>query len=126
MSQTPQTPQKKVFSAKVLTIGENVLENSNGTQYVIGTIEHPVTKHPIGARIYMNNLVRDGKAAIEAGLSYLCTAQTYVDAAGNTQVDITVSHLTTAPRAQVADFDSLPGEVMEVVPANTATVSKVS
>lgn len=120
--------QKKVFNAKVLSISENVLQNSNerGTEYVIATIEHPVTKQPLSARVYMSNLIRNGETVIKPGLSYLCTAQTYVDSQGNTQVDITVSHLTSAPRAAVADFDTLPGEVTEVIPQGAATVKGVS
>lgn len=120
--------QKKVFNAKVLSISENVLQNSNerGTEYVIATIEHPVTKQPLSARVYMSNLIRNGETVIKPGLSYLCTAQTYVDSQGNTQVDIIVSHLTSAPRAAIADFDTLPGEVTEVVPQGAATVKGVS
>ena len=120
--------QKKVFNAKVLTISENVLQNNNdrGTEDVIATIQHPLTKQPLSARVYMNNLVRNGETVIKPGLSYLCTAQTYTDPQGNTQVDITVSHLTSAPRAAVADFDTLPGEVIDAVPQGSSYVKNVT
>ena len=114
--------QKKQFVAKVLSISENVLNNNNTaqTEYVICTIEHPVKKNELSARIYMNNLMRNGEQAIHVGKSYLCTAQTYTDSTDTVQVDITVSHLSNAPRAAVADFESLPGEAMESVPVGAS------
>lgn len=121
-----QESQKKQFTAKVVSIGETFIPNSNGTKYVIATIEHPVNGKLLSGRIYENNLIRDGKVAMEPGNSYLCTAQTYTDPAGALQVDITISHLTNAPRATSNDFDTLPGEVQEVELQGTGTAKQVA
>ena len=119
--------QKKQFVAKVLSIGENVLKNNNEamTEYVIATIEHPVNKKEISARIYMNNLMRNGEPAIKVGGYYLCTATTYTNSEGTVQVDITVSHLTNAPRSEVTYFDLLPGEAVENVPVDASKFAGV-
>ncbi len=92
------------FSAKLISIGSKELENTNGNKYVVGTIEF-VT--PDGEKVQRSTQIyaKSLEKGMEAGGSYLCTAQQGEDG----QVYIRTSHLVVAERAQASDFGSLFG-----------------
>ena len=87
------------FQGKLVSIGENVLSNSNGTEYRVGSVELPNGKVK-SCRIYEKNFEK----GMASGVSYRCTATQYQDASGATLVDIQMSHLTQAERATLDDF----------------------
>ena len=94
------------FNAKLISIGENFLTNTNGVKYKVGTIEFTNAQNKVvqkSARIYEKNL----SYGISVGQSYLCTVSRYQDASGSTQYDIKCSHLQGAERATSEDFESV-------------------
>ena len=94
------------FNAKLISVGENFLTNSNKVKYKVGMIEFTNSKGDLvqrNARIYEKNL----SYGMPVGQSYLCTVSKYVDTAGATQYDIKCSHLQGAQRATSEDFESV-------------------
>ena len=94
------------FNAKLISIGENFLSNSNGVKYKVGMIEFTNSKGDLvqrNARIYEKNL----SYGMPVGQSYLCTVSKYQDASGATQYDIKCSHLQGAQRATSDDFEGV-------------------
>ena len=94
------------FNAKLISIGENFLTNSNKVKYKVGMIEFTNAKGELIqriARIYEKNL----SYGMPVGQSYLCTVSKYVDTAGATQYDIKCSHLQGAQRATANDFEGV-------------------
>ena len=94
------------FNAKLISIGENFLTNSNKVKYKVGMIEFTNSKGDLvqrNARIYEKNL----SYGMPVGQSYLCTVSKYIDSAGATQYDIKCSHLQGAQRATSEDFESV-------------------
>ena len=94
------------FNAKLVSVGENFLSNSNGVKYKVGTIEFTNAQNRIvqkSARIYEKNL----SYGMPVGQSYLCTVSKYTDSTGATQYDIKCSHLQGAQRATSDDFESV-------------------
>ena len=94
------------FNAKLISIGENFLSNTNGVKYKVGTIEFTNAKNQVvqkSARIYEKNL----SYGMSVGQSYLCTVSKYTDNAGATQYDIKCSHLQGAQRATSDDFEGV-------------------
>ena len=94
------------FNAKLISIGENFLTNTNGVKYKVGMIEFTNSKGDLvqrNARIYEKNL----SYGMPVGQSYLCTVSKYVDNAGATQYDIKCSHLQGAQRATSDDFEGV-------------------
>ena len=94
------------FNAKLISIGENFLTNTNGVKYKVGTIEFTNAQNKVvqkSARIYEKNL----SYGMTVGQSYLCTVSKYQDASGSTQYDIKCSHLQGAQRATSDDFESV-------------------
>ena len=87
------------FQGKLVSVGENVLENSNGTAYRVGSVELPNGKVK-SCRIYEKNFEK----GMSIGTSYRCTATQYTDATGALAVDVQMSHLTQAERATLEDF----------------------
>lgn len=90
------------FNATLVSVSDNILENSNGTAFRICSIKLPNNKI-VSGRVYEKNLSH----GMTPGTQYLCTARPYADANGVEQIDITVSHLTQAPRASMNDFDGV-------------------
>ena len=94
------------FNAKLISIGENFLTNSNGVKFKVGMVEFTNAKGELiqrSARIYEKNL----SYGMPVGQSYLCTVSKYVDTAGATQYDIKCSHLQGAQRATSDDFEGV-------------------
>ena len=94
------------FNAKLISIGENFLTNTNGVKYKVGTIEFTNAKGALvqkSARIYEKNL----SYGMPVGQSYMCTVSKYQDANGATQYDIKCSHLQGAQRATSDDFEGV-------------------
>ena len=94
------------FNAKLISIGENFLTNTNGVKYKVGTIEFTNAQNKVvqkSARIYERNL----SYGMPIGQSYLCTVSRYIDSAGATQYDIKCSHLQGAQRATSDDFEGV-------------------
>ena len=94
------------FNAKLISLGENFLTNSNKVKYKVGMIEFTNSKGDLvqrNARIYEKNL----SYGMPVGQSYLCTVSKYIDSAGATQYDIKCSHLQGAQRATSEDFESV-------------------
>ena len=94
------------FNAKLISIGENFLTNTNGVKYKVGTIEFTNAQNKVvqkSARIYEKNL----SYGMPVGQSYLCTVSKYQDASGSTQYDIKCSHLQGAQRASADDFEGV-------------------
>jgi len=94
------------FNGKLISIGTTVLANSNGKEFVVGTIEfvsQQGEKVQRSAQIYKASLEK----GMEAGRSYLCTASK----GDNGEVYIRASHLVVAERASADDFGSLFDEV---------------
>ena len=92
------------FNAKLVSIGENFLTNTNGVKFKVGTIEFTNAKGTLvqkSARIYEKNL----SYGMPVGQSYMCTVSKYQDASGSTQYDIKCSHLQGAQRATSEDFE---------------------
>ena len=87
------------FQGKLISIGENVLSNTNGTEFRVASVELPNGKVK-SCRIYEKNFDK----GMTIGVSYRCTATQWKDAAGDVQVDILMSHLTQAERATLDDF----------------------
>lgn len=87
------------FQGELVSVGENVLENSNGTLFRIGSVRLPNGKVK-SCRIYEKNYEK----GMTIGVSHLCTATQYIDATGAIAVDVQMSHLTQAERATLADF----------------------
>lgn len=99
------------FNAKLLNVGETIIKNSNNTEYVIATIEMPSGKQ-VSGRMYVKNAQKVTPETINQ--SVLCTATQY-----DGGIDITVSHLTSAPRVTLADFEQEFGKIK--APAAVAT-----
>ena len=94
------------FNAKLISIGENFLTNTNGVKYKVGMVEFTNVKGELiqrSARIYEKNL----SYGMPVGQSYLCTVSKYIDSAGATQYDIRCSHLQGAQRATSDDFEGV-------------------
>ena len=94
------------FNAKLISIGENFLTNSNGIKYKVGVIEFKNAQNVLiqrSARIYEKNLAY----GMPVGQSYLCTVSKYLDNSGTTQYDIKCSHLQGAQRASSGDFEGV-------------------
>ena len=94
------------FNAKLISIGENFLTNTNGVKYKISTIAFTNAQGALvqkSARIYEKNL----SYGMPVGQSYLCTVSKYQDASGSTQYDIKCSHLQGAQRATSEDFEGV-------------------
>ena len=90
------------FSSKLVSVNaENVLENKNGTQYILGTIEFENAKGESeqgNAMIYMNNW----SYGMEVGKTYLTTVRI---TPGSVQPPlITLSHLTGTARPTADAF----------------------
>lgn len=102
------------FRAKLISIGDNVLElnNKHKTPYVLCTIEMPSGKQ-VSGRMYQKNAEKCNEETI--GQQVLCKATQY-----DGGIDITVSHLTSAPRVTLAEFEEEFGAV-EVPAAAAAT-----
>mgnify|MGYP003525700979 CR=1 FL=1 len=106
------------FNATLISVSDNILENSNGTEFRICSIKLPNGK-VVSGRVYEKNLSH----GMTPGTDYLCTARPYADTNGVEQVDITVSHLTQAPRASMSDFDGITLDAREVeVPVKEGTL----
>jgi hypothetical protein len=90
------------FQAKLVNLSDRVVENSNGTQFRIGTCELPNGKQ-VSCRIYEKNF----SYGMSVGTSYLTKATQYADANGEVRVDLTMSHLTSATRASLDDLGFL-------------------
>lgn len=104
------------FAGRIISIGETVLANSNGKEYVVGTVEftNPAgvkTQSPI--QIYKKSLDQ----GMVADRQYLCTLSKGLDKDGKPAIYIRGSHLVVSERADVADFASLWAEE---VPAGNA------
>lgn len=94
------------FTAKLISVAPtaSTSNNAKGTQFRRCTIEYksPATGEikQSSARIWEKNYAY----GMQVGESYASTAEVWLDANGNAQVDITVSHLQNASSASLADF----------------------
>lgn len=105
------------FMAKLVSVADNVLENVNGTEYRVATIEFcpPNTETPVqrSAIMYEKNY----QYGVSAGNYYLSTMTPTTDQNGNQSVLLKVSHLTQAARATTDDFASLLATIKPAVKA---------
>ncbi len=93
--------QEAKFNCTLISVGSNLLTNSNGKEYAVATIEFvsantglPVQR---SARIYKANLDK----GMEVGQTYQATATVY----GDNQVDVTVAPFAMGGnRATIEDF----------------------
>lgn len=106
------------FQAKLVSLSDRVVENSNGTQFRIGTCELPNGRQ-VSCRIYEKNF----SYGMSVGSSYLTKATQYADAHGQVQVDLTMSHLTSATRASLDDLGFLGTESAAPAQAQKSAVS---
>lgn len=98
--------QEAQFTGKLLSISEQVLQNTNGTSYRVGTVQFKNAQGNTVQRtglIYESNYVNKDTSEVRmsVGNEYLCTA---IVAEGQDSVLITVSHLQGAARASKDDF----------------------
>lgn len=115
----PVTNQyETTFTAKVVSIGETIVENSNGTKYNIGVIELPNGKE-VSARVLAQHTPK-----IEVGKEFVINCTKY-ERNGQTEVDLRISPLTTAARATADDMGFLGDEVADEAPVATAKVGAV-
>lgn len=91
-----------LFNAKLLKIGEKVLENSNKKEFRIVTLEF---KLPNGEEAERSGIcyASNYDYGIETGKSYVCNLS--FDEEGNPQ--LRMSHLSNADRASKDDFSGL-------------------
>lgn len=112
------------------SVSDNLLENVNGTEYALATIEfenEKGEKKEVGAMVYKANLQdADGNIRMEVGEKYLFTARKIV---GEKRPPLVfVSHLQgTAERASDDDFGfnteiEAPAAVKTEVPATANTL----
>lgn len=101
------------FTARLVSIGETELENSNGKTYRVGTCEFVNQKGNTVQRtvqIYDGNLKdKSGNIRMQAGNDYLTTLS--FDDKGNTY--LRMSHLANASRATADDFELPVEETVE-------------
>jgi hypothetical protein len=102
------------FQGELISVGENVLSNSNGTEYRVGSVKIP-NGTVKSCRIYEKNYTK----GMNIGVTYRCTATQYQDANGDTLVDIQMSHLTQAERATLDDF-GVTAVVTNAIPSGQA------
>ena len=107
------------FQSKLVSISDRIVENSNGTQFRVATCELPNGKQ-VSCRIYEKNFAY----GMNVGTSYLTKATQYADANGEVQVDLTMSHLTTATRASLDDL-GFAGAVETKASTNVAIAAEV-
>jgi len=118
-SKNPVTGQLETsFQSKLVSVSDRIVENSNGTQFRVATCELPNGKQ-VSCRIYEKNFAY----GMTVGTSYLTKATQYADANGEVQVDLTMSHLTTATRASLDDL-GFAGSV-EQKASNVAAAAEV-
>jgi hypothetical protein len=96
--------QTSKFTAKLISVAKTPSVSATGTQFRRCTVEYksPATGElkQSSARIWEKNYAY----GMQEGESYSATAQVWLNAEGNAQVDITVSHLQNATSASLADF----------------------
>ena len=96
--------QIKKFTAKLISVAPTVSTTATGTQFRRCTVEYKSPATGVvtqsSARIWEKNYAY----GMQVGESYASTAQVWLTAEGNAQVDITVSHLQNANSASLADF----------------------
>lgn len=97
----------KSIKAKLISVSETVLENSNGTQYRVATAEFQGKVFSV--RIWEKNYA---KGMVE-GNTYTVNLEKYIDNNGQTQIDAVMSPLVAAERLTEDFYDSLPGTVSE-------------
>lgn len=118
-------------SAKLISIGNTELSNTNGNKYKINIIEvdMPTGKKQFTAMCYernykpelRKNFLKGDDKPMEEGKPYLTTMR--LDQTGTPQLQ--VSHLTNGNRAQATDFDFLvraEDGSLELATANGAPV----
>lgn len=112
--------QETDFEGTLLSLGENVRENSNGTLYKIANIEFVDVNAELQkttAMVYAGNY----KYGMAEGKKYLCKATLSGD-----QVYITMSHLefnTARPTVDMFGF-SISTDALEVLETRTASKSR--
>lgn len=110
------------FQSKLVAVNpDNVLENSNGTSYILGTIQYENAKgqpQESSAQIYLANYMdKEGNTRMEVGKTYLTTVR--VTPGDPRPPLVFVSHLTSAPRATEDDFGfSLENVQVDAAKAN--------
>lgn len=87
------------FQGKLISIGDQVMENSNGKEYLVGTVQFENSREEQVQRSAIINK-KNFDYGMEVGNTYLCRAVN-----GEQGVLISVSHLTSASRASVEDFE---------------------
>lgn len=103
-------------SAKLISIGTNVLENVNGTQYRLCTIEFKDGSGTL-RRVTASIWEKSFSYGMQVGNSYLTTINPEVNTkTGKTDLYFSVSHLDGTPERVTAeelgmDFSEIPAEV---------------
>jgi hypothetical protein len=78
-----------VFLGELISVGNNVQQNSKGTEFRIGSVKLPNGKVK-SCRIYEKSFAH----GMTIGTSYKCTATQYQDANNNLAIDLLMSHFT--------------------------------
>lgn len=87
------------FQGQLISIGDQVLENSNGKKYLVGTVKF---ENSSGEKVQRSAIIykKNFDFGMEVGNTFLCRAVN-----GQQGVLIIASHLTSASRASVEDFE---------------------
>ena len=123
-TKNPVTGQfETTFNAVVTKVGETLVSNKNGTDYVIGSILLPNGK-TVSARVLVKHADR-----IKVGEEHVINATKYTDTNGVEQIDLRIAPFSGAARATTADMAFLGNDVSSEAPASetgaVATTTKV-
>ena len=125
-TKNPVTGQfETTFNAVVTKIGETLVSNTNGTDYVIGSIVlPPPSNKTVSARVLVKHADR-----IKVGEEHVINATKYTDTNGVEQIDLRIAPFSGAARAITADMAFLGNDISSEVPASetgaVATTAKV-
>ena len=96
--------QTSKFTAKLISVAKTPSVNAKGTQFRRCTVEY---KSPATGEIKQSSATiweKNYDYGMQIGESYAATAEAWLNAEGNAQVSIIVSHLQNATSASLADF----------------------
>lgn len=99
------------FDAKLINVSDELRENSNGTQFVLGNIQYVDPKGNVkntSAMIYEKSLAH----GMEPGQTYVTSMEQGEDGT----VYVRMSHLQNTARVTATEFEDLFAEAVEIAP----------
>jgi hypothetical protein len=116
---TTGLPQARFQAKLVSQLGETTLQNSNGKNYKVVTVEFENDRNQVqraAAAIYEGNYSK----GVEVGKTYLTTVTI-----NEGKAYLQMSHLENAPMAAAADFGFEPGEIGVAAPSGATSDVKI-